>query len=337
MSLTHTYRICDLALASNIPLPELTAATVFPVDCQFELLPPGNPESGNFTWFHHWTIEEDNAEDNEEEGGKEAWAHFARTSEGYLLRFPSCGDFFLSADPLRIQCRPLPSLPEVTVRHLLLDQVIPLVLSRRESIVLHASAVLTTHGVIAFAGKSGQGKSTLAASFAQMGCAIVSDDCLVLRAKHGTWIALPSYPGVRMWPSTAEELVGKNTFTADVAHYTVKRRVSDTDLLPFANSPAPIKRLFFLADETSTVSIQRLAPARAFVSLVEFAYNLDIQDAAFLRRQFDAVGQLTEDIPAYAIHFRRQFASLPAVWDTVLNHLGEARDDDAEGYPAHSR
>jgi hypothetical protein len=31
MSRTHTYRICDLALASNIPLPELTAATVFAV------------------------------------------------------------------------------------------------------------------------------------------------------------------------------------------------------------------------------------------------------------------------------------------------------------------
>jgi len=337
MNGTHTYRICDLAIASNIPLPELTAATVFAADCHFELLPPGNPSPGNFVWFHHWTIEEDNEEEVAKEACKEAWTHFARTSDGYLLRFPSCGDFFLSADTLRIQCRPLPRIPEVTVRHLLLDQVIPLVLSRRESVVLHASAVLTAHGVIAFAGKSGQGKSTLAASFAQKGCAMVSDDCLVLREQHGNWIALPSYPGVRMWPSTAEQLVGKETYTADVAHYSLKRRVSDADLLPFANRPAPIRRLFFLADETSTVSIERLAPGRAFVSLVEFAYNLDIRDAAFLRRQFEAVGQLTETIPAYAIHYPRQFASLPVVWDTVVNHLREAGDRDAEGYPAHSR
>jgi hypothetical protein len=140
-----------------------------------------------------------------------------------------------------------------------------------------------------------------------------------------------------MWPSTAEQLLGKDTHSTDVSHYSLKRRVSDADMLPFANSPAPMRRLFFLADEASTVSIQRLAPGRAFVSLVEFAYNLDIQDAAFLRRQFEAVGQLTENVPAYAIQYPREFASLGAVWETVVNHLEEARDRDAQGYPAHSR
>ncbi len=327
MSLTHAYRICDLALASNIPLPELTPAKVFAVECRFELLPPGNPSPGNFVWFHHWTFGEDN---DEEKGGKEAWVHFARTGDGYLLRFPSCGDFFLSANAETIQCRPLPGIPEVTVRHLFLDQVIPLVLSRREPIVLHASAVLTGRGVIAFAGKSGQGKSTLAASFVQKGCALVSDDCLVLRAEHGSWTALPSYPGVRLWPSTAEELLREDTHTADVAHYPIKRRVSDTDLLPFANSPAPMRKIFFLADDSSAVSIERLSPGRAFWALVEFAYNLDIQETAFLRSQFEAVGQLTADVPAYAIHYPREFALLPAVRETILNHLEEDRDHDTE-------
>ena len=153
----------------------------------------------------------------------------------------------MSANAAEIQCRPLPGIPEVTVRHLFLDQVIPLVLSRREPIVLHASAVQTAHGVIAFAGKSGQGKSTLAVKFAQKGCMLVSDDCLVLRAEHGGWTALPSYPSVRLWPSTAEELLREDTRTAGVAHYTNKCRVSDTDLLPFANGPAPMRKLFILS------------------------------------------------------------------------------------------
>ena len=326
MRLTHSYRFCDLTLASNIPLPELIPSTIPSVDCHFELLPPGSPLPGNFEWFHHWTLEQD----SEEEGAKEAWAHFARTGDGYLLRFPSCGDFLLSADAAQIQCRPLPGIPEVTVRHLLLDQVIPVVLSRRESVVLHASAVLTPHGVVAFAGKSGQGKSTLAASFAKKGCALVSDDCLVLRAEHGNWTAFPSYPGVRLWPATAEELVLQGTRTAEVAHYSIKCRVSESALLPFVKSPAPIKRLFFLTEETSSISIQRLSPGRAFVSLVGFTYNLDIEDPGFLRRQFEAVAQLTADVPAYAIRYPRQFASLPAVWETILDHLGEDQNLDTE-------
>jgi len=326
MNSTHSYRICDLALASNIPLPELIPATLFAVDCQFELMPPGSPLPGNFVWFHHWNLEQD----KEEEGDKEAWAHFGRSADGYLMRFPSFGDFFLSADATQIQCRPLPQIPEVTIRHLLLDQIIPLLLSRRESIVLHASAVLTTHGVIAFAGKSGQGKSTLAARLAQKGCALVSDDCLVLRAQHGGWTAVPSYPGVRLWPATAEEILREDALTTNVAHYSIKRRVSATDLLPFAKSPAPIRKLFFLGDESSAVSIQRLSARRAFMSLIEFAYNLDIRDAAFLERQFEAVGQLTDDIPAYAIHYPREFAALTTVLETILTHLREHRDGDAE-------
>ena len=84
-----------------------------------------------------------------------------------------------------------------------------------------------------------------------------------------------------------------------------------------------MRRFFYLAGDTSAVSIERLSPGRAFMALVEFSYNLDITDAAFLRRQFETVGQLTEDVPAYAIHYPREFASLPAVRETILNHLEE--------------
>ena len=66
------------------------------------------------------------------------------------------------------------------------------------------------------------------------------------------------------------------------------------------------------------------------MSLIESAYNLDIRDAAFLERQFEAVGQLTEDIPAYAIHYPRQFAAVTTVLEAILTHLGEYRDGDAE-------
>jgi hypothetical protein len=317
MSSTHTYRICDLVLASDTALPELAPATAFGAECRFELLPPGNPSAVDGDWFHQWTIEKS----DEEEDSKEVWLRFARTADGYLLRFPSCGDFSVSADGARIQCRPLPGTPEVTVRHLLLDQVLPLVLSRRERIVLHASAVLTGHGIIAFAGKTGQGKSTLAASLARNGCSLVSDDCLVLRTEGGGWTALPSYPGVRLWPSTAGEVLREDMPTAEVAHYTLKRRVCDKAVLPCASGPAPLRRLFFLADDTGEVSFERLPPGRLFMALVGFAYSLDIQDAAFLRRQFETVGRLTADVPADAIHYPREFSALPAVREAILKHL----------------
>ena len=69
----------------------------------------------------------------------------------------------------------------IDVRHLFLDSVIPLILSRREPLVLHASAILFDGRAIAFIGTSGQGKSTLAASHSQLGYSLISDDYLVFR------------------------------------------------------------------------------------------------------------------------------------------------------------
>jgi hypothetical protein len=324
--LIYAYRICDLVLTSNTLLPELAPANALGAKCRFELLPAGNPSARNVDWFHHWTIERD----GEAEAGKEAWLRFGRIAGGYLLRFLTFADFFVSADTLKIQCRPLPGTPEVTVRHLLLDQVIPLVLSRRERIVLHASAVLTKHGVIAFVGKSGQGKSTLAASLAREGCALVSDDCLVLRAENGGWMAIPSYPGVRLWPLTIEEVLREDTPTYDVAHYTIKRRLEDRNVLPYASRAAPFRRLFFLADDADEVILEKLHQTRTIMALVEFAYNLDVKDAAFLQRQFDTVVRLTLEVPAYAVHYPREFTSLPTVREAILRHLEEERDVDAK-------
>ena len=323
MIATHAYRICDLVLTSNIALPELAPATAFGAECRFELLPPGSPPAVDADWFHQWTIERT----GEDGDSSEVWLRFGRTGDGYVLRFPSCGDFFVSADAARIQCRPLPGTPEVTVRHLLLDQVIPLVLSRRERIVLHASAVLTGHGAIAFVAKTGRGKSTLAASLALEGCPLVSDDCLVLRTELGKWTALPSYPGVRLWPSTAGEVL-QDTATREVAHYTLKRRVCDTAVLPHASGPAPLRKLFFLGDDAGELTFERLPPGRAFTALVEFAYNLDIKDTAFLRRQFDTVGHLTAGVPARTIHYPREYSALPAVREAILRHLEEDSDRD---------
>jgi hypothetical protein len=120
------------------------------------------------------------------------------------------------------------------------------------------------------------------------------------------------------------------TRTEDVAHYTVKRRLGDADILPYASGPGPLGRLFFLADDAGEVSLEKLPSRRTIMELVKFAYNLDIKDVAFLRRQFDTVVRLTEEVPGYAIHYPREFAALPAVREAILKHLEEDRDRDTE-------
>jgi hypothetical protein len=199
--------------------------------------------------------------------------------------------------------------------------VVPLILSRREHLVLHASAVLTRHGAIAFAGRSGRGKSTLAASFALEGFPVVSDDYLVLRPVHEGWMAMPGSPGVRLWPSTLQAIMPRDLPTRAVASYTVKRRIADTKRLPRTNKPGLLRRLYVLTEEAGWTSIEKVSLGRSMIALVEFAYNLDITDRAFLRQQFETVNRVTRDVPVYAIHFPREYSALPAVRQAILQHL----------------
>ncbi len=59
---------------------------------------------------------------------------------------------------------------------------------------VHASAVDTKHGVVAFLSGSGNGKTTLALEFLRRGARLVSDDVLALRPDGGIVLAHPSPP-----------------------------------------------------------------------------------------------------------------------------------------------
>ena len=121
-------------------------------------------------WIHHWTVS----------GGK-VWLAIGRETDGYILRFRTFADFHWSPRQRVLTCHVRPRTEMRTVRHLLLDQVLPVISSAEHVSGLHASAVLVGDEAVAFAGKTGRGKSTLAASFAAVGFPAMTDDCLIVK------------------------------------------------------------------------------------------------------------------------------------------------------------
>jgi hypothetical protein len=297
---------------SSLPLPELTATSTSIPDYSFKLLPPGEAFAGEYRWFNRWTFQ------------GEVRLTFAFREKDYLLRFPNQADFLIPRSGPEIRCRPLPDVPDSTVRHLLLDSVIPLILSRREPLVLHASAILFDGRAIAFIGTSGQGKSTLAASYGRLGHAILSDDYLVVRRAASGWVAVPSYPGVRLLPMSRDELFELPLPDAEVAAYTTKRRINDVKLLPFAKSPSKIRCLYVLDDEGKNVAkkplIERVPPRETFIKLVSSSFNLDITDKDFLRRQFVTLKNVVATLPCFRLRYKREFGKLPAVSKAIADH-----------------
>ena len=114
-----------------------------------------------------------------------------------LLRFPELADFIVEGN--NISCHPRPGCREESLRHLLLDQVIPRVWAHTGHLVLHASAVKLPDGrVIAFLGESGWGKSTLVAALQGADCQLISDDCIHLASCEEGVRLTPSYVGLRL-------------------------------------------------------------------------------------------------------------------------------------------
>lgn len=107
-----------------------------------------------------------------------------------------------------------PQVDRDTVLLDLIGVVLPYALHHDGAWCIHASAVQTPAGVIAFVAPSGTGKSTLAAACVQRGCALVADDVVVLRASTDGISVTPSGVPLRLQVETARA-VGAETSGAD--------------------------------------------------------------------------------------------------------------------------
>lgn len=314
-----TYRICGLTLASSLALPELPEAVAPGSDCSFDITDSLGLEGETIAWFHSWPLHDGST-----------WLAFGRRGRDYLLRFPGRADFAVCAGGRRIRCRPSPGVPEATIRHLLLDQVVPLVLSHRGRVVLHASAVTTPSGAVGFVGSAGQGKSTLSAGFSKEGYPVLADDALAIEEHEGRLFALPSYPGLRLWPEHAAALFDDARELETVADYTEKRRLGPRrGDAGFSQSPSPLRRLYLLSPKDAAEGLDGaqftpIGPRETVMALIAHAYHLDITDTARLGQELHQLSRLASRRLCYELAYPRDLALLPSVRAAILDHLDRA-------------
>ena len=314
MTLPARYRLSDLVFESDQLLPELLPVEVAAGDVEVRLRwMPARAAPVACAHFSAWLTAE----------GQD-WLTFADHAGGFLLTFPEHGQFEVTPDASTVTVYPLPATPAETMRHLLLNQILPLVLSRRGRLVLHASAVSYRDHVVAFIGRSGGGKSTLAVACALAGAAIVSDDCLVVNRSGTGWRVVPCHAGVRLWPA-ALALFGWQPDAGDsAAHYTDKRRFDDRNHhLTFEARTLPLSAILYLpstsAGESPTqtlgpgASSQALRGRDAMMALVSELFRLDSRDASESRRQFAAISDMAADIPVEILERQAPAAAAQAL------------------------
>ncbi len=297
-------RVCE----SQLELPELAEASA---------LPPGLrvatgrlPRSEVPSWTDHVALDD----------GSD-WLDAAETAAGSWFAFAGLALFRCQSDgsgAVDIKAEPVDGLPGETLRHLLLDEVIPIVLASRGSVVMHGAAVVLDQRAVVLLGPSGHGKSTLAAAFGVAGHPVLADDCVVIDTDGGRRVVQPSYPSVRLGEEAASELFGAGAEGRPFAHYALKHRYEAG--MTFATLPMPLGGIVTLRQRTEgddpRVDVTELRGHAAGAAVLAGAKSMPLG-----RRKVaavDAMLTIASSVPVAEITIPDDLRALPEVVDELL-------------------
>jgi hypothetical protein len=303
------YRWSSLVVESRIELPELPRARSARVDVRFDsrVVVARRPAA---RWSHRWRLPDGTS-----------WLSIGWIGGERLLRFGRLADFIVSSDGRSVRCEASAGTAPDTIRHLLLDQVLPAVAGGERRFAIHASAVAIDGAAVAFLGRAGRGKSTLAAAFGLRGAPIVTDDCLMITWSAARVVAIPTYPSIRLWPAAVARLGARVSSTERVAQYSPKLRVGRDNAagLRFHERPLPVARLYLLEQLRRTGSPRIVALSRrdSYIELMKFRFRLDPRDRASLHRECDQLVRVAAAVPVARLHMPRGFDALADVRKAV--------------------
>jgi hypothetical protein len=208
---------------------------------------------------------------------------------------------------------------DTTLRHLILDQALPLALASRGSLVVHASAVADGTRAVLLAGRAGTGKSTLAALLARSGLQVLADDGVLVEPGASGIRAVPSYPGLRVYHDSAAVAGVDTGEAAAVAEYTRKLRVPAAGLSPHVPVESIMVGVIYVLEPGGTsLALRKLSRRDAAIGLVAHTYRADPTDRAALEAQLDGIVRLAP--PVWQLSFPRDLARAADVASLVAAH-----------------
>lgn len=314
------YTIYGVAFTSNFPFTvPLPAASALPVlEITLVAAPPFAPAWDQLRPTGHSRIRAATGE---------PWLTCYAFDECEVRRLAQTADFYLYAD--RILCHLLDPVGLVDAEIGLLGTVLARWLERRGVAMLHAAAVVTPAGAVAFLASSQSGKSTLAASFVDAGAALLTDDILPVRVEAGVVTAAPGYPQMRMWPEVAQHFLG-NYETLPLVHPKLDKRcvrLPQPGWGAFCAKPQPLVAIYLPARDTAetpapTINSSTLGPAEALFTLVGHCFaGPGVAGVANQQRRMELLRAVAKTVAVRRLSYPSGYAELPRVCAAILQEL----------------
>jgi hypothetical protein len=199
-----------------------------------------------------------------------SWSYFEIHGDSAYLYWAVVGKFLVKSGK-EIIIDPLPNVEEDVIRLPLLGAVLGMLLHQRGLLILHGSSVAVNGNAIIFLGRSGQGKSTMAATLYGRGHKLITDDVAAIDiSSENNPILLPGFPRIKLWPDSATNALGDNPENLTKVHPELEKRhrpVSEN----FLQTSITLKRIYILS-VGSEPQINLLKPTEAISKLIGNSY-----------------------------------------------------------------
>jgi hypothetical protein len=203
----------------------------------------------------------------------------------------------------------------------LLGPVLGLLLRLRGVPCLHASAVTFGDSIVAFAGSEGRGKSTTAAALASRGHAVISDDIVALLERDGTFVVLPAYPYLSLWPESVKMLYGsEKQLPSFSATYDKRQLLLEENRMRFQKNQMPLGAVFLLGERVADPAapfIETLPAGEVLVALVANSYATNMLDTKMRGREFELLGRVVTTVPVLRLRPHEDGSRIGRLCDLV--------------------
>ena len=243
------------------------------------------------------------------------------TEEEALLFFGTAGHFSVR-EGREIVINPLPNAHDRSVRLVVLGAGLGTILYQRGLLTLHASAVATAGGAVAFMAERGLGKSTTAAAMYSRGYWLVADDITALQfGSSDRPKVVPGYPQLKLWPEAAAFL-GDAPETLPKLHPNFTKCARPVTAA-FSTTPLPLERIYVLQDG-KVPEIQPLSPQEALASLISCTYGQRLFQAVRTSSHFLQCAKVVNSVPMRSLKRPYSLAGLPEVVQLIEEDLAQS-------------
>jgi hypothetical protein len=186
---------------------------------------------------------------------------------------------------------------------------------------LHATAIVVDGEAVAFLGDSGDGKSTLAASFLSKGYSLLTDDVLVLEFFEDRVLTHPSLARIKLTPESANAMfngrraIPMNSFTS--------KMIFPLQASQHIREPVRLRIVYVLPGSLSDsqIAIRRLFGRASFLPLIRNTFNNAVLNRSRIQQQFAFATRLVRMVPIKQLSYPKGLELLPRVADRILADL----------------